>query len=94
MTPEELLAAKQLAIQIRTALAAFDPSSDSLFASVGPSAEFLSTQLNASGVSAAELKTVIAKIDEAVRNDDVATINSILGIGQTILKSVKGLLAL
>lgn len=93
MTPEELLEAKKFAIQLKTTLEAFDPSDDSLFAGVGPSQSFLNTQLQAAGVTPEQLQAVVGKIDEAVNNDDIDTINTILGIGKTLLSTVKSVLA-
>lgn len=64
----------------------------SLFADVGPSDNFMSTQLTDAGITDEDLARIKGKVQEAVANNDVATINKVLKTGVTALGFLKDVL--
>lgn len=68
------------------------PGLAGLFDSVGPSAEFMATKLTDAGITVEELAFVKSKINDAIVNKDMATINKIAKIAVTVLGTVKDIL--
>ena len=63
-----------------------------LFAGVGPSKEFKETRLTEAAVSAEELAQIKVKLQDAIANQDMETLNKITKIGVSVLGSIKNLL--
>lgn len=77
---------------LRDVLEAFRGEGNGLFDEVGPSSEFMNTQLEEVGVTPADVNAIIGKIDEALERDDVQIAQKLTGGLVTLFKTVKDVL--
>lgn len=102
-TPEQLeptpesqdLAAAQALLALASSIDAKpvgDSGLASLFAGVGPSDTFMATRLTDAGVSQEELDRIKTKINDAIANKDMATINTIAKYAVSVLGGVRDIL--